>query len=124
MRPNTSPPLTLDSFAPGEQRTVRIPVRLDALSWGKYNVQGNVVGYGPQATFETTTTTYWWGWFVVLLVLANVVFWKAVRRHARHAARRRAEEEAAAGEPVLDRTRETEPSSSERPWSEVEVPSG
>jgi hypothetical protein len=94
---------TLASFRPHEHRVVRIPVTLDALSWGDYRVEGRAIGYGPQAQFAATTSVYWWGWLVIAFLIFDVILWRVLRRLARRGDKRKAaaSPEAPAEEAVL-----------------------
>jgi hypothetical protein len=91
---------TLASFRPHEHRVVRIPVTLDALSWGRYRVEGRAIGFGSQTHFAATTSDYWWGWIVVGFLILNVILWRALWRLA-HRRERRATSGPAPDQPVL-----------------------
>jgi hypothetical protein len=75
------PPVTL---APGQTRTVTLPFTLDPLSFGSYDVVGQVSGTTPQLSFATTTSTWPWGIPVVLVAaVVLIVLWEVHRRRVR-----------------------------------------
>jgi hypothetical protein len=68
------------ALAPGETRTVHMPLRLDPLSFGGYRVTGSVAGGARTVPFSTSASTWPWGLLLVgqaVLVAAR----NAVRRH-------------------------------------------
>lgn len=87
----------LPALAPGESTTVRVPVRVDALSIGAHHVRVEVSGFGRPATATIGTSTYPWALLIVAIAVAQLVLvggrnWLRRRLHEH-------EDEAAAVEP-------------------------
>lgn len=74
---------TIDELAAGEQRTVRIPVRIGVPAWGDYDVFGSVYGLDVPARFSVETTNDPWGLEIALPLLVLILAWLARRREDR-----------------------------------------
>jgi hypothetical protein len=53
-------PVALGSFDVGEVRKVEVPVKLPALSWGGYQVRGEISGTSETVEFNESTSSYPW----------------------------------------------------------------
>ncbi len=77
-------PPAIGRIAAGEEKTLEIPVTLEVPAYGRYTVEGEIVGLDEAVTFTTTTSTYPWGLPVLgLLVIGLVVAWKRVKKRLR-----------------------------------------
>jgi hypothetical protein len=74
----------LGTLKPGEEQTYSIPVTLELPAFGKYTVEGEILGLDEVVTFSATTTTYPWGLGGLLaLVIGLFVTWRIQRRKRR-----------------------------------------
>jgi len=72
----------LGVLAPGETKTYKIPVTLDAFAVGSYTVRGVIKGDGEPVTFKASTGTFPWGLLASALIVIQLVL-LAVRDRAR-----------------------------------------
>jgi hypothetical protein len=98
--PATSAPSPdLGTLAPGETRTYKIPVELDAFAIGSYTASGTIKGAGDPVTFKASTGTFPWG-----LLAGGLVVIQLVLLAIRDRARRRLAPEAVAPMPAIPST--------------------
>jgi hypothetical protein len=74
----------IGSLAPGQRRTVVIPVNLSVPAWGHYVVAGRVYGFDAAVPFRVRTANDPWGW-ELLLPLGLLVAARLARRRERRA---------------------------------------
>ncbi|MFC0531848.1 hypothetical protein [Phytohabitans kaempferiae] len=70
-------------LAPGEERTIAVPVELPPLSTGTYTVTGEVTSAGSTVQVVATTARYPWGVPVVLALAVTALAVTAWRRRRR-----------------------------------------
>jgi hypothetical protein len=88
----------LGTLKPGDVRTYEIPVTLELPVFGRYTVDGEVLGLDEVVSFRATTTTHPWGLGgVVVLVVALLVTWRVLRKKRR---RKRSAGKGTADEPA------------------------
>lgn len=63
----------LEAIEPGDTVTYRIPVRVDALSFGTINVAGSLAGPSGPVAFATSSSTYPWGLLLLGAVALQMV---------------------------------------------------
>lgn len=63
----------LGVIAPGETKTYKIPVELDAFAVGNYTVRGVIKGDGEPVTFRAKTGAFPWGLVAVVLLVVQLV---------------------------------------------------
>jgi hypothetical protein len=72
-------------LAPGQERTVELPVTFGAPTWGRYAVRGELLGADQPAVFHAHTHSYPWGLIappVLILGYLLVRAWRRARRPA------------------------------------------
>lgn len=93
---------TVRTLAPNAAVTVKIPIHIDAPTYGSYTVHGTVYGLAAPVTFHTETDADPWA-VELLLPIALVIIAEILRKKERD--RRRAEERASmatlAAEPIV-----------------------
>lgn len=63
----------IGALAPGEARTVRVPVPMDSFSFGSYRVTGHITGLTNPVDFSATTNAYPWGLIAVAVIAVAVI---------------------------------------------------
>lgn len=91
-------PERVETLLPGQRTTVRVPVRLEPLSFGSYTIAAHVDGFDPPVGATTTTDTRPWGLVIVPLVIVVQLALLAIRNRVR----RRLTRDARPPEPVID----------------------
>ena len=67
-------------LAPGDVRTIEVPMSFDALSFGSNRVVASVDPLGPVEVRTMKYTVVPWGLVALAVLLANLVLWFTVRR--------------------------------------------
>lgn len=73
-----APPVGL--LAPGEQRTVQVPITFGTPTWGRYTVRAEASGGEQPAVGYAHTSSYPWGLFVLLALAGGLGLHRLVRR--------------------------------------------
>ena len=67
------PSVDPETLAPGESRTIAVPIEFDAFSFGTLAVRGEMTGLHVPLVFHATAKSYPWGFIALAVVVVQMI---------------------------------------------------